>query len=88
MIVVGALIVVLAALVVTGLMLSPGGETQIDFYGIILPNLSARSLVLTGVVLTLIVLFGLWLIKTSTRRWLRARKNRRSEPATPELVEQ
>jgi hypothetical protein len=77
MIVVGLLLVVLALLVVAGLVLGTGGSTAVEFFGLILPNLTARTLVLAGVGLGLLTAFGLGLMRGSVSRWRRRRRARR-----------
>jgi uncharacterized protein HemY len=87
MILVGVLLVVLAALFVAGFMLEAGGSTEAEFYGLILPNLSARTLVLLGVVLGLLIAFGLGLIRSRIARWSQRRRARRAAAATPVSVD-
>jgi hypothetical protein len=81
MIVVGVLLVVLAALFVAGFLLAPGGTTEAEFYDLILPNLSARTLVLIGVVLGLLFAFGLSLVRSRIAAWSRRREARRASAA-------
>ncbi len=82
MIVVGILLVVLASLLVVGFALEPGGSTEAEFFGLILPNLSARTLVLLGVVLGLLVAIGFALIRSAISRWSQRRRVRRAAAAT------
>jgi hypothetical protein len=81
MIVVAVLLVLLAALLLAGFALEPGGSTEAEFYGLILPNLSARTLVLLGAVLGLFFAFGLSLIRSRVARWSRRRRTRRAAAA-------
>jgi hypothetical protein len=80
----GVLLVVLAALFVAGFVLAPGGTTEAEFYGLILPNLSARALVLLGLVLGLTIAFGLSLVRSRVTRWSQRRKARTAATASPE----
>jgi hypothetical protein len=81
MIVVGVLLVVLAALFLAGFVLSAGGSTEAEFYGLILPNLSARALVLIGLALGLVLAFSLGLVKSRVVSWNRRRRARRAAAA-------
>jgi hypothetical protein len=63
MVVIGLLLVVVAAGVAVGLALVPGATTEMDFYGLHLPNLPARSLVLLGVVIGIVFMLGLSMIR-------------------------
>ncbi len=84
MIAVGVLLVVLAALFLVGFVLAAGGSTEAEFYGLILPNLSARTLVLIGLALGLVLAFGLGLVKVSFASWRRRRRARRTAEAAIE----
>jgi hypothetical protein len=81
MIVVGVLLVVLAALFLAGFVLAAGGSTEAEFYGLILPNLSARVLVLLGLVAGLVLAFGFGLIRSRIARWARRRRARKAAAA-------
>ena len=83
MIVVGVLLVALAALLAVGFALTSGGSTEAGFYGLILPNLSARVLVLLGVVLGLSMALGIALIRACVARWRRRRRARRLAAGSP-----
>jgi hypothetical protein len=76
-VVVGVLLVVLAGVLLAGLVLAPGGSTQVDFYGLILPNLSARTLVLAGLAAGLLLALGALLVRTRIAHWSRRRRTRR-----------
>jgi hypothetical protein len=78
MIVVGVLLVLLAALFVVGFVLASGGSTEAEFYGLILPNLSARTLVLLGLTLGLALALGFGIVRGRIARWSRRRKARRA----------
>lgn len=77
----GILLVVLAALLVAGFVLAPGGTTEAEFYGLILPNLSARTLVVLGLALGLVIAFGLSLVRSRITRWSQRRKARAAATA-------
>ena len=81
MIVVGVLLVLLAALFMVGFVLASGGSTEAEFYGLILPNLSARALVLLGLTLGLALALGFGIVRGRIARWSRRRKARRAAAA-------
>lgn len=77
MIVVGVLLIVLAALFVAGFVLAPGGNTEAEFFGLILPNLSARTLILVGLALGLVLALGFSVVRSRIAAWSKRRKARR-----------
>jgi hypothetical protein len=84
----GVLLVVLAALFVAGFVLAPGGTTEAEFYGLILPNLSARTLVVLGLALGLVIAFGLSLVQSRVTRWSQRRKARAATTADPDATQE
>ena len=84
----GVLLVVLAALFVVGFLLAPGGTTEAEFYGLILPNLSARALVVLGLVLGLAIAFGLSLVRSRVTRWSQRRKARGTAVVDPDATQE
>jgi hypothetical protein len=74
MIVIGLLLIALAALLSAGVLMKPGGSAEIEFFGLILPNLSARTLVLCGVVIGLLAALGLGLVRGQIARRRRRRR--------------
>ena len=87
MIVVGVLLVVLAALFLAGFVLASGGSTEAEFFGLILPNLSARALVLIGLALGLVIAFGFGLVRSRVASWARRRRTRRAAAAARTSVD-
>jgi hypothetical protein len=81
MIVVGLLLILLAGLVLAGLLAAPGGSTEVEFFGLILPNLPARTLVLVGLVLGLVAAVGVSLMRRAASGWARRRRDRRAAEA-------
>jgi membrane protein implicated in regulation of membrane protease activity len=81
MIVIGLLLIAIAVLILAGLLLAPGSSAEVEFFGLILPNLSARTLVLSGLLLGLVAALGLSLVRAQLRQWRRIRERRRSRPA-------
>ena len=81
MIVVGLLLLALVGLVLTGLLIASGGSTEAEFFGLVLPNLSARALVLVGLVLGLLAALGVGAIRGAAGRWSRRRRERRTVEA-------
>jgi hypothetical protein len=84
----GVLLVVLAALFVAGFVLAPGGTTEAEFYGLILPNLSARTLVVLGLALGLVIAFGLSLVQSRVTRWSQRRKARAATTTDPDATQE
>ena len=86
MIVIGLLLVALAALLFTGIVMKPGSTAEIEFFGLILPNLSARALVLTGVTIGLVAALGAGVIRAqfSRRRRVRLASRQRASTTTRE----
>ncbi len=72
MVVIGLLLVVLAAVFAVGLMFTSGGQTDIQFFGLELTNLSARTLVLMGLAAGVAFMLGLrltgWGLGSAARR--------------------
>jgi hypothetical protein len=85
MIIVGLLLIVFAALLIAGVVLVPGSTSEIEFFGLILPNLSARALVIVGLLLGLTAACGLALVRgqiTRRRRFRAANRARARLQAT------
>jgi hypothetical protein len=85
MIAVGLLLVALAVVVLVGLVSAPGGSTDAHFFGLILPNLSARALVLLGLATGLLFAIGLGSVRRRLARFKDARTESRSfaQPPAP-----
>jgi hypothetical protein len=86
MIVVGLLLIALAALLFAGVVMTPGSTAEIEFFGLVLPNLSARALVLTGVTIGLLAALGVGAIRGQLARRRRARiaSRQRARATAPE----
>lgn len=82
MIVIGLLLILLAGLTLTGVALMPGSTSEIEFFGLILPNLQARGLVIAGVMIGLTAAFGVALIRGQVAR---ARQFRKANKARARL---
>jgi hypothetical protein len=78
MIVVGMLLIVLASVLVIGVALAPGSTSEIEFFGLILPNLPARGLLLAGVLIGLLAASGAGLVRGEVRRRRRFRAANRA----------
>lgn len=78
MVIIGVLLVLLAVLAVAGLLLTPGGTTSIELFGLTVEPVDARSLVVTGLVGGIVLMFGLWLVKAGIGRRLRRRRERKA----------
>lgn len=74
MVPVGVLLLVLAVAFGVGFLVSPGDSADIQFYGLMLQDLSARNLVILGIITGLIAALGAESIRWGTARWRRRRR--------------
>ncbi len=74
MVPVGVLLLVLAVAFGVGFLVSPGDSADIQFYGLMLQDLPARSLVILGVITGLIAALGAESVRWGTVRWRRRRR--------------
>ncbi|HEV2087088.1 MAG TPA: hypothetical protein VGR21_02130 [Cryptosporangiaceae bacterium] len=81
MVVIGLLLVVLAVVFAVGLMLTPGGQTEIEFFGLVLPNLPARTLVLMGLAAGVVFVLGLRVMRWGLSAAARRRRERKEAAA-------
>jgi hypothetical protein len=71
---VGVLLLLIVVLILAGLVSGAGGAAAADFYGLVLPDASARTLVLAGFVLGLLAAAGWSLVASAGRRLRRTGK--------------
>jgi len=77
MVLLGLLLAAVAIALGVGLALQPGDTANVHFFGLNIPNLNGRTLVLIGVAIGVLFMVGLWFIKwgiSVSRRRRRARK--------------
>jgi len=74
MVPVGVLLLVFAVAFGAGFLFSPGDSADIGFYGLMLQDLPARSLVILGIITGLIAALGAESIRWGTARWRRRRR--------------
>jgi FtsZ-interacting cell division protein ZipA len=82
MVLLGLLLAAVAIALGVGLALQPGGElTNIHFFGLNLPNLNSRTLVLIGIVIGILFMLGVSLIRAGFAAAARRRRERKAEKA-------
>ncbi|MGH3545501.1 MAG: hypothetical protein ACRDPW_06205 [Mycobacteriales bacterium] len=74
MVPVGVLLLVLAVAFGAGFLVAPGDSADVEFYGLMLQDLSARNLVVVGSITGFIAALGAESIRWGTARWRRRRR--------------
>jgi uncharacterized membrane protein len=87
MIIVGLLLIALAALLFAGFVMAPGTTAEIEFFGLVLPNLSARALLVTGITIGLVAALGAGVIRGELARRRRSRIASRQRARTADREE-
>lgn len=78
MVLLGLLLAAVAIALGVGLALQPGDTANVHFFGLNIPNLNGRTLILIGVAIGVLFMLGLWLIKWGISL---SRKRRRERKA-------
>ncbi|MFI5955584.1 hypothetical protein [Cryptosporangium sp. NPDC051539] len=81
MVLLGLLLAAVAIALGVGLALQPGDTANVHFFGLNIPNLNGRTLILVGVAIGILFMLGLWFIKWGFAVSARRRRTKKAAKA-------